>query len=157
MRDAIVIAIANCSTSLFSGFVIFSILGFLANELGVDVSDVVSSGSGLAFIVYPAAVTHMPYPTLWSLLFFAMLITLGLDSQFTMTETIITAVLDQWEHLRKDKAKVVFAICGLLFILGLTMCLQGGIFMFELFNGWSAGLSLVIVALLEIKALNGYR
>ncbi|CAL4113642.1 unnamed protein product, partial [Meganyctiphanes norvegica] len=154
MRDAILIAFANCSTSVFAGFVIFSILGFLATELGVEVGDVVSSGSGLAFIVYPAAVTRMPFPPLWALLFFLMLITLGLDSQFTMVETVVTAILDQWKHLRAHKMKVVFGTCGVLFILGLTMCLQGGILMFELFNGWSAGISVIICAILEIIVIS---
>lgn len=150
MRDAIIIAFANCTTSVFAGFVIFSILGFLATELGVPVSEVVSSGSGLAFIVYPAAVARMPYPPVWALLFFFMLITLGLDSQFTMVETLTTAVLDQWVDLRKHKMKIVFGICFILFLLGLTMCLQGGILMFELFNGWSAGISVIICAILEV-------
>ncbi|KAK8373706.1 hypothetical protein O3P69_019949, partial [Scylla paramamosain] len=127
-QDAIVIAFANCSTSVFAGFVIFSILGFLAHELGVGVEEVASSGSGLAFVVYPAAVTLMPLAPLWSLLFFAMLITLGLDSQFTMVEAVTTAILDQFLSLRSRKPLVVGVTCLLLFIMGLTMCLEGGVY-----------------------------
>ncbi|XP_066984768.1 sodium- and chloride-dependent glycine transporter 1-like [Macrobrachium rosenbergii] len=150
MRDAIIISLANCSTSVFAGFVIFSILGFLATELGVEVKDVVDSGSGLAFVVYPAAVTRMPVPPLWAILFFAMLITLGLDSQFTMVETLATALFDQFESLRAKKPLVVTVLCLALFLCGLTMCLQGGIYMFELFNWYSAGLSVLILAITEI-------
>lgn len=150
MRDAIIIAFSNCSTSVFAGFVIFSILGFLASELGVEVQDVVSSGSGLAFVVYPAAVTRMPVPPLWSILFFLMLITLGLDSQFTMVETLTTALFDQFEYLRAKKPIVVTALCFVLFLCGLSMCLEGGIYMFELFNFYSAGISVIILAITEI-------
>lgn len=150
MRDAIIIAFANCSTSVFAGFVIFSILGFLATELNVEVGDVVSSGSGLAFVVYPAAVTRMPVPPLWAILFFCMLITLGLDSQFTMVETLTTALFDQFESLRPKKPLVVGLMCFVLFLCGLTMCLEGGIYMFELFNWYSAGLSVIILAITEI-------
>ena len=41
---------------------------------------VLSAGPGLAFIAYPEALAMMPVGPLWSLLFFFMLMTLGLGS-----------------------------------------------------------------------------
>ncbi|XP_064111634.1 sodium- and chloride-dependent glycine transporter 1-like isoform X2 [Macrobrachium nipponense] len=153
MRDALVIGCSNCVSSVFAGFVTFFILGFLANEIGVEVKDVVTSGSGLAFVVYPAAVNLMPVPQLWSFLFFFMLITIGLDTQFTMLETVITAMCDQIKTLRKRKPLVVYITCFAAFLTGLTMCLEGGAYMFELLNFHVAGLSLIIVTISQFIAI----
>jgi len=154
MRDAMMISCLNCATSVYAGFVLFSILGSLAYELGVPVSEVVSSGSGLAFIAYPQAVLSMPPPQLWSILFFSMFVSIGLSSQFAMVETVNTAIYDRWPSLRQRKPLVVFCVCFSMFLLGLPMCFQGGMYLFELYNVYSAGLSVIVIAIVEVIVVN---
>jgi len=149
-RDAILIAFSNCATSIFAGFVIFSIVGFMAHEADLPVADVIQGGTGLAFIAYPSAVTQMPLPPIWAFLFFTMLITLGLDSQFTMVETITTAVMDQWPQTRVHKGKVVIGASILGFLLGLTCTTHGGIYMFSLIDSYASSWGLLICALTEV-------
>ena len=38
------INIVSFCTSLYAGFAVFSIIGYMANEYGVDVKDVIKSG-----------------------------------------------------------------------------------------------------------------
>ncbi len=45
-RDAVIIALSNAITSVFAGFVVFAIIGFMAHDQGVPVKDVVASGPG---------------------------------------------------------------------------------------------------------------
>ena len=43
-RDAVCISVLNSCTSLFAGFVIFSVIGFMAHEQQLPVSEVATSG-----------------------------------------------------------------------------------------------------------------
>lgn len=71
----------NSSTSIIAGFVVFSVLGYMANSIGKRIDDVVKGGVGLAFLVYPEAIITLPASQVWSVLFFLMIMILGLDSQ----------------------------------------------------------------------------
>ena len=72
----------DCLTGVFAGFAVFATIGYLAKELNESVEKYAgASGPGLAFITYPEAITHMPASPFFSILFFLMLLALGLGSQ----------------------------------------------------------------------------
>ena len=112
----------NTFTSFFSAVVIFSILGYMAHSKGVDVKDVVKSGPGLAFLVYPEVVLTIAPSPLWAALFFIMLLTLGIDSQFCGVESLMTGLVDNWpEVLQPHRKKFTLGMTIFMFLLGLPM------------------------------------
>ncbi|KAL4646298.1 sodium- and chloride-dependent creatine transporter 1-like [Arapaima gigas] len=140
-KDAFILALVNSGTSFFAGFVVFSVLGFMASEQGVDISIVAESGPGLAFIAYPKAVSLMPVAPLWAALFFFMLLLLGLDSQFVGVEGFVTGILDvipKKHYMGYHRELAVAFCCMLWFIIGLSMVTQGGMYVFQLFDYYSA-------------------
>ncbi|XP_060629338.2 sodium- and chloride-dependent glycine transporter 1 isoform X2 [Anolis sagrei] len=154
-RDSIIISITNCATSVYAGFVIFSILGFMANHLGVDVSKVADHGPGLAFVAYPEALTLLPISPLWSVLFFFMLILLGLGTQFCLLETLVTAVVDEvgndWIIRRKTFVTLAVAVVG--FLLGVPLTTQAGIYWLLLMDNYAASFSLVVISCIMCVAI----
>uniref|UniRef100_A0A2I3T8I5 Sodium- and chloride-dependent creatine transporter 1 n=1 Tax=Pan troglodytes TaxID=9598 RepID=A0A2I3T8I5_PANTR len=118
----------NCyhGTSFFAGFVVFSILGFMAAEQGMHISKVAESGPGLALIAYPQAVTLMPVAPLWAALFFFMLLLLGLDSQICV-EGFITGLLDLLPasyYFCFQREISVALCCALRFVIDLSMVID---------------------------------
>ncbi|XP_029912327.1 sodium- and chloride-dependent creatine transporter 1 [Myripristis murdjan] len=153
-QDAFVLALINSGTSFFAGFVVFSVLGFMAAEQGVDISKVAESGPGLAFIAYPKAVTLMPLAPLWAALFFFMLLVLGLDSQFVGVEGLITGIIDMLppkSALGSLRREVVVAVCCVTcFLIDMSMVTEGGMYVFQLFDYYSAsGITLLWQAFWE--------
>ncbi|MGH0143692.1 UNVERIFIED_CONTAM: hypothetical protein FKN15_018549 [Acipenser sinensis] len=123
-KDSVYLCLLNSGTSFLAGFAIFSVLGFMAYEQGVPVSEVTESGPGLAFIAYPRAVAMMPFPQLWACCFFLMVILLGLDSQFVGLESLTTAISDMrpafFQQGSRRKLLLLF-ICISCFFVGLLM------------------------------------
>ncbi|KAK1878868.1 Sodium- and chloride-dependent glycine transporter 1 [Dissostichus eleginoides] len=147
-RDSIIISITNCATSVYAGFVIFSILGFMAHNLNVPVSEVADHGPGLAFVAYPEALTLLPISPLWSLLFFFMLILLGLGTQFCLLETLVTAVVDEigTDWIIRNKTVVTLSVAVIGFLLGVPLTTRAGIYWLLLMDNYAASFSLVIIS-----------
>ena len=153
--QCIYLGLLNAFTSFISGFIVFGVLGFMAAEVGLPIAEVVKGGPGLVFLVYPKAITMMPGAKLWGAMFFIMIFFLGIDGQFVCSEGIITSICDlfpetfqsQQAKTTKAREKLVLLICCLSFLVGIPMIMRNGIFIFTIFDFYSAsGVVLLVVA-----------
>ena len=124
-RDCLITVSVNSLTSFYSGFVIFTYLGYMAASMNKEIQNVASEGYGLVFQVYPEAIATLPFAKFWSLLFFVMLITLGIDSAMGGLEAVITGLMDEF-NLHKKIRRELFT--GLVifssFLVALINCTQ---------------------------------
>ncbi|XP_017488443.1 PREDICTED: sodium- and chloride-dependent GABA transporter 3-like, partial [Rhagoletis zephyria] len=131
----------NSGTSFYAGFAIFSVLGYMAVEQGLKVEDVAEQGPGLAFIAYPRAVSTMPWSSFWAVMFFTMILMLGLGSQFVGVEGFVTAMVDLFPgYLRYGRRREWFiaGTCVVSYLIGLTMVTRGGMYVFQIFDFYGA-------------------
>ncbi|XP_017887717.1 sodium-dependent neutral amino acid transporter B(0)AT3 [Ceratina calcarata] len=207
-RDAIMVSLTNCFTSMFAGIVVFSIIGFkatmvyekcleernstLLNIYGqtdripdeIPVSGTVlnistsngtidniimpelpecdlekeldnsASGTGLAFIIFTEAINQFPGAQFWSVLFFLMLFTLGIDSQFGTLEGVVTSIVDMklFPNLRKEI--LTGGICLVCCVISMAFAHGAGSYVFVLFDNFSGNFPLLIIAFFECIAVS---
>ncbi|XP_074600851.1 sodium- and chloride-dependent creatine transporter 1-like [Brevipalpus obovatus] len=156
-HQMVFVAFMNSGTSIFAGFAIFSVLGYMAHQKGAPIETVAEKGPGLAFIAYPKGVSTMPGAPIWAILFFIMILLLGMGSQFISVEGFVTAVVDMFpKYLRVNKRREYFiaGVCFVSYLLGLSMVTRGGMYVFQLFDFYGAsGVCLLTIAFCESVTL----
>lgn len=123
--DALISVLANFIASFLAGFVVFSALGHMALRLGTPIASVVSEGAGLSFIAYPEILATFKYPTFFAILFFLMVINLGLDSDFGGLEAMYTALSDEYPLLKHQRKIGMLIMCCILIVGCLPTVTQG--------------------------------
>ncbi|KAK3105595.1 hypothetical protein FSP39_001378 [Pinctada imbricata] len=149
LRDSILLICMGEGTSIFGGFVVFSILGYMAHKVNVPVEDVVKSGPGLGYIAYPEALMELPLPNLWGVLFFLMLYTLALDAVFACMEPMCTAFVDQFPLLKRRRALFIGVVVALMLLSGLPLCTQSGMYIYQLVDWYTASFAVPLFGVFE--------
>jgi NSS family neurotransmitter:Na+ symporter len=99
-NNAAIICLADFGTSFVAGLAVFATLGgmaFVTQQAGhpVAVENVAKGGPSLAFVAFPYALAQLPYSAWFSFIFFFALVTLGIDSGFSITESVLASVVDK--------------------------------------------------------------
>ncbi|HUT29456.1 MAG TPA: sodium-dependent transporter [Sedimentisphaerales bacterium] len=128
-NNAAIIALADFGTSFVAGLAVFATLGgmaFVTRQAGhaVAVENVAEGGPALAFVAFPYALAQLPYSAWFSFVFFFALVTLGIDSAFSLTESILAAVVDKTGWRRSIVLPAISVIGG---AAGLIYITQGGL------------------------------
>uniref|UniRef100_A0A7N5JWU9 Transporter n=1 Tax=Ailuropoda melanoleuca TaxID=9646 RepID=A0A7N5JWU9_AILME len=111
-------------------------------------------GTGLSFIVYTEAIKNMEVSQLWSVLYFFMLLMLGIGSMLGNTAAILTPLTDSKvisSHLPKEAISGL--VCLVNCVIGLVFTMESGNYWFDIFNDYAATLSLLLIVLVETVAV----
>lgn len=69
-------------------------------------------------------------------------------------ETIVTTISDTFLNKYKVKKKsVLFCVCLMMYLIGLLICTEGGIYILQLMDNYCASFSALIIGLTEIIAI----
>ncbi len=156
-RSAITTGILDSAFAIFAGIAVFAVLGFMAHSSGKDISNVVKSGPGLAFIAYPEALNEMtqklsvtlgmiPIGKVFGILFFLSLVVAGFSSSISIFEAFTSALVDKFQWNRKIIVSVI-AVTG--FLGGFIFTTEAGIHWLDIVDHFLNQYGLVAVGFLE--------
>lgn len=144
-NNVFITAFADAGIAFLAGLAVFSTLGYMALSRGVAVTEVVGSGVILAFAVIPQALNLLPGSVFFAVLFFLLLTTFAIDSQFSLVESSVAAIMDKF-NLSRSKAVAVVSIPA--FLIGILFVTGGGLYWLDIVDRFINNYGLVIGGLL---------
>lgn len=147
-NTGMVTAFANSSFELLGGIGVFAALGFMAHQAGTQVSEVASSGIGLAFIAFPTIINEMPFGEVFGVLFFVSLFIAGLTSLISLMEVVVSATKDKFDLSRRTASIIIGTIMGV--VSTLLFSATSGLIALDIMDKWTNNIGIVICAILSL-------
>ena len=105
---------------------LFSFLGHVSKTLDIKIEDMEIEGIELAFVAYPAMISMLPGSNIWAIVFFVMLVIIGIDTIFATFDFVMSFLLSEYPIISKKMRKETFSLVLVLgnFVCGLIFCLR---------------------------------
>ncbi|MBQ2642179.1 MAG: hypothetical protein IJF94_00010 [Eubacterium sp.] len=150
--DTIIIAFSDMAVSVLSGIVLFTTM------YGTGMQDkMTDSGIATAFYVYPMSIVTMTdsgiFNALFGLIFYLCLITLAIDSAFSIAEGVSTSFFDKFK-LRKGKTTLV--VCIIMAIISIVYVTRSGLYYLDTVDHFTNMINLILIGILECVAVGWF-
>jgi len=148
--SSICLPFVDYGLSLLSAMSLFAFLGHVAYVEDTEVKNLTSGGLDLAFIAYPGLMTTLTMSNFWSLMFFLMLLFIGIDTLFGMFDFVTAYVWDFFDLKGKVKKQyLVLLILAIMLIINMMFVTNYGWYFYVFLSKHVGGFSLVFVLLGE--------
>ncbi|CEL92094.1 unnamed protein product [Vitrella brassicaformis CCMP3155] len=151
-QDSLIISFCDFLTSFVAGFAVFSVLGHLADQAGVNLGYLPVDGPGLVFTAYPVALSLLPGSHVWCVLFFLTLVLLGIDSAFSLIEASVTALMDSIVLRRVKRWRVVTAMCLAGLAVSCVYATDIGLFLLDAVDFYLNNVAFLFIGLIHAVA-----
>lgn len=145
--NAVIVAFSNSGFEVFNSIGIFSILGFMTVTSGIPFNELVTSGTGLAFVVFPQVFNTMGAAAyVIGPLFFLCILFAGITSVIALLEGVCYSISEKFLIERKKTATVVCIVGCLISTIFAT---GAGSTILGIFDGFLNNFALLFAILLE--------
>ncbi len=123
--------------AICAGLIVFPVIFFMISAHGADLNDLVATGAGLVFVIFPQILTELPGGTAATLVFgsafFLLLAIAALTSAISILEVVTAHLVDDWKIPRKRAA---WGAGTVIFILAIPSALSHGAVGWLSEGGW---------------------
>ena len=145
--NALIVAFSNSGFEVFNAIGIFSILGFMALTSGIPFNELVTEGTGLAFVVFPKVFNVMgPWASVIGPLFFLCILFAGLTSLMALLEVASFAISEKFGFSRRKSATLV---CVVGFCISCLFATAAGSYLLGIFDAFLNNFALLFGVFLE--------
>ena len=145
--NAVIVAFSNSGFEVFNSIGIFSILGFMTLSSGIPFNELVTEGTGLAFVVFPQVFNTMGTAAyIIGPLFFLCILFAGITSVIALLEGVCYSISEKFLIERKKTATVV---CIIGFLISSIFATGAGSTILGVFDAYLNNFALLFAVLLE--------
>ena len=145
--NAVIVAFSNSGFEVFNSIGTFSILGFMALTTGIPFNELVTEGTGLAFVVFPQVFNTMgDVAYIIGPLFFICILFAGITSLIALLEGVCYSISEKFLIERK---KTATAVCIVGFLISILFTTSAGSTILGVFDAYLNNFALLFAILLE--------